>query len=117
MFGVSFGGNRTVNRIEVNDPRPGPGEVVIEMRASGMCGSDLHYYRSASGSGGPVASEAKADPVIAGHEPSGDVVAVGAGVAAGDARVGMRAMVHHYWGCSSCNRTRSRGSTGRYGCS
>ena len=27
------------------DPTPGPGEVVIEMKASGMCGSDLHQYR------------------------------------------------------------------------
>lgn len=26
------------------DPTPGPGEVVIAMRASGMCGSDLHAY-------------------------------------------------------------------------
>jgi len=107
MQGVSFAGNRTVKMIAVDDPRPGRGEVVLAMRASGMCGSDLHYYRSASGSGGPVASEKDAGPVIAGHEPCGDVIAVGEGVAVGDARIGMRAMVHHYWGCSSCDHCRS----------
>jgi threonine dehydrogenase-like Zn-dependent dehydrogenase len=107
MRGVSFGGNRSIAMIEVDDPTPGPGEAVIAMKASGMCGSDLHYYRSASGSGGPVATESDAGPVIAGHEPAGEVVAVGAGVAKGDAHVGMRAMVHHYWGCSSCEHCRS----------
>ncbi len=35
------------------DPTPGPGEVVVEMKASGMCGSDLHQYRR-SRTGGPA---------------------------------------------------------------
>ena len=107
MLGLSFAGNRTVRMITVEDPAPGPGEAVIEIKASGICGSDLHYYRSATGSGGPVAAESDARPTIAGHEPCGVVVAVGSGVAPGDARVGMRAMVHHYWGCSSCEQCRS----------
>ena len=47
----------------------GPGEVVLEMKASGMCGSDLHQYRRPenlprAGTGIP----ASADPVIAGHD-------------------------------------------------
>ncbi len=106
MQGLSFAGNRTIARIAIDDPTPGPGEVVLEIKASGMCGSDLHYYRSASGSGGPVASGATG-PVIAGHEPSGVVVAVGPDVAPQEAFVGQRAMVHHYWGCSACEQCRS----------
>lgn len=106
MQGLSFAGNRTIARITVDDPTPGPGEVVLEIKASGLCGSDLHYYRSASGSGGPVASGASG-PVIAGHEPCGVVVAVGRDVSPAEAFVGQRAMVHHYWGCSACDQCRS----------
>lgn len=106
MEGLSFAGNRTIARIWIDDPTPDPGEVVIEIKASGMCGSDLHYYRSPSGSGGPVASGGS-DPVVAGHEPVGIVVAVGTQVAPMEAFVGQRAMVHHYWGCSACEQCRA----------
>lgn len=106
MRGVAFSGGRQVSFIEVPDPVPDFGEVVVEIMASGMCGSDLHYYRSASGSGGPVASGASA-PVIAGHEPCGIVAAIGPGVAPNEARIGQRVMVHHYWGCSVCEQCRS----------
>jgi len=102
LKGASFAGRRTVEFIEVADPAPGPDEVVLAMRASGMCGSDLHYFRSETGSGGPVASAGNATRVVAGHEPCGEVVAVGADVPAARAHVGMRAMVHHYWGCDAC---------------
>ena len=47
---------------DVPDPEPGPGEVVVEMKASGMCGSDLHQYRRKKG-GGPAATGL---PVVAG---------------------------------------------------
>lgn len=107
MRALAFGGNRSVTTIDIPDPTPGLGEVVIEIKASGMCGSDLHYYRSATGSGGPVASAVAAEPVIAGHEPCGVVAAVGPGVAPNEARVGQRVMVHHYWGCSACEQCRS----------
>ena len=107
MRGVTFSGNRRISFIDVADPAPGVGEVVIEVKASGMCGSDLHYYRSPSGAGGPVAAGAVGAPVIAGHEPCGVVVAVGEGVALNEARLGNRVMVHHYWGCSVCDECRS----------
>lgn len=51
---------------------PGPGEVLLRVRAAGICGSDLHNYRT----GQWVASL----PVIPGHEFSGEVLAVGAEV-------------------------------------
>ena len=81
MRGVTFPGERAVEIMNFPDPTPGPGEVVLEMKASGMCGSDLHQYRRPknvprTGSGIPPST----DPVIAGHEPCGVVVAVGPGV-------------------------------------
>ena len=49
MRGAVFLGNRKVEIRSFPDPTPGPGEVVIRMRASGMCGSDLKFYRSPPG--------------------------------------------------------------------
>jgi threonine dehydrogenase-like Zn-dependent dehydrogenase len=83
------------------DPTPGPGEVVLEIRASGMCGSDLKFYR-ATGGASSLGLGKISGPLIAGHEPCGVVVAVGAGVAENQARVGMRVMQHHYRGCGVC---------------
>ncbi len=45
MRGMIFRGAREVELAHFDDPTPGPGEAVIEMKASGMCGTDLHYYR------------------------------------------------------------------------
>lgn len=52
---------------------PGPGQVLLAVKAAGICGSDLHNYRT----GQWVASL----PVTPGHEFSGEVLAVGDGVA------------------------------------
>ena len=107
MRGVVFTGERELELMEFPDPTPGPGEVVVEMKASGMCGSDLHQYRrsrSGESSGGlPV----NPDPVIGGHEPCGVVSAVGPGVSEKQAQIGRRVMVHHYKGCTVCNHCRS----------
>ena len=46
MRGVVFLGDRELELREFPDPTPGPGEVVLQMKASGMCGSDLHAYRA-----------------------------------------------------------------------
>jgi threonine dehydrogenase-like Zn-dependent dehydrogenase len=101
MRGVTFPGDRQIAFVELPDPTPGPGEVVLEIKASGMCGSDLKAYRA---KGGPAALGFKSagGPVIAGHEPCGVVVAVGQGVGEKQARVGERVMVHHYRGCGVC---------------
>src|SRR5258708_817801 len=101
MKAVIFPGERKVQFLDFPDPTPGPGEVVLEIKASGMCGSDLKFYRAVGGASllglGKVSG-----PIIAGHEPCGVVVAVGPGVAANQARVGMRVMQHHYRGCGVC---------------
>jgi len=41
MRGIVFLGERQLELREFPDPTPGPGEVVLQMKASGMCGSDL----------------------------------------------------------------------------
>ncbi|HEX4261059.1 MAG TPA: zinc-binding dehydrogenase, partial [Acetobacteraceae bacterium] len=108
MHGVVFTGERDIELMEFPDPTPGPGEVVLEMKASGMCGSDLKPYRRPKGGDlGGLGLTAAAGPVIGGHEPCGVVAAVGAGVAPAEARRGMRVMVHHYWGCNVCEHCRS----------
>jgi len=109
MKGVVFLGERELELRDFPDPTPGPGEVVLQMKASGMCGSDLHPYR-ASRSGGAARAlglGGSGGPVIAGHEPCGVVVAVGAGVTEREARVGVRVMDHHYTGCGGCKHCRS----------
>lgn len=98
MRGVVFLGNRELAFEEFPDPSPGPEDVVIQVKASGMCGSDLHRYRR---------PKDNVPPLIAGHEPAGLVVAVGAAVSESMARVGQRVMVHHYSGCGRCGQCRS----------
>jgi threonine dehydrogenase-like Zn-dependent dehydrogenase len=78
------------------------------MKASGMCGSDLHQYRR------PKHQERNAtglppnpNPTIAGHEPCGVVAAIGPDVLAAEARIGQRVMVHHYQGCTQCGYCKS----------
>ena len=101
MKGVVLAGDRRVEILDFPDPTPGPGEVVLEIKASGMCGSDLKFYRAVGGAAS-LGFKAAAGPVIGGHEPCGVVVAVGAGVSEKQARVGMRVMQHHYRGCGVC---------------
>ncbi len=97
MQGITFPGDGTVLVKEFPDPVPGVGEVIIQNRASGMCGSDLHFYH------GTFPGDRS---VVQGHEPCGVVHAVGEGVDPRVAQVGDRVMVHHYWGCGACRRCR-----------
>jgi threonine dehydrogenase-like Zn-dependent dehydrogenase len=108
MQGVVFLGDRKLELRDFPDPTPAEGEVVIEMKASGMCGSDLHNYRAPAQPAGTVAGGIKRQAgVIAGHEPCGVVAAVGTGVTEGEARVGQRVMDHHYEGCGVCKHCRA----------
>jgi threonine dehydrogenase-like Zn-dependent dehydrogenase len=109
MRGVVFTGGRELELMEFPDPTPGPGGVVIEMKASGMCGSDLHQYRRPKGEKGASVGglPANPNPVIVGHEPCGIVAARGPGVSERDAPIGARVMVHHYQGCNHCEHCRS----------
>jgi D-arabinose 1-dehydrogenase-like Zn-dependent alcohol dehydrogenase len=109
MRGVVFVGERQLELREFPDPRPGPGEVVLAMKASGMCGSDLHPYR-ASRDGGAARSlglGGAGGPFIAGHEPCGLVAERGPGVLEAAAPSGARVMCHHYKGCGQCKHCRA----------
>jgi D-arabinose 1-dehydrogenase-like Zn-dependent alcohol dehydrogenase len=105
MRGMTFGGDRTIEFIEIADPVPGPGDVVIEMKASGICGTDLHLYRGPKGQS--LLGATSSGPVIRGHEPCGIVAAVGTAVPKHQAQIGDRVMVHHYWGCAACRHCRT----------
>jgi threonine dehydrogenase-like Zn-dependent dehydrogenase len=108
MRGVVFTGGREIELMEFPDPTPGPGEVVLEMKASGMCGSDLHQYRRPKSGGESIGGlPVNPNPVIGGHEPCGIVAAIGPEVSEKMARVGQRVMVHHYKGCTVCEHCRS----------
>jgi threonine dehydrogenase-like Zn-dependent dehydrogenase len=97
MRGIVFTGHRQLELREFPDPTPGAREVVVEMKASGMCGSDLTPYRQAAG---------EVRPIIRGHEPCGVVVARGSAVFDDEAPIGQRVMIHHYSGCGQCKYCR-----------
>lgn len=88
MQGIRVPGDRTVELAELPRPTPGPGECLLEVELSGVCGSDLHKYREADR--GPAAA------FVIGHEAVGRVVEVGGDA---DVDVGTRAAVYHVWNC------------------
>ncbi len=62
-------------RIAIEDrpvPRPGPREVLVEVAAVGLCGSDVHYFEH-----GRIGDHVVRSPLVLGHEASGRVAAVG----------------------------------------
>lgn len=97
MTGVVLPGNRTVAFREVPIPEPGYGQVLVQMKASSICGSDIRaIYREHLGTG----DEAYRN-VIAGHEPCGQVAAVGPGCK--EFRTGDRVILYHISGCGLCD--------------
>jgi D-arabinitol dehydrogenase (NADP+) len=74
------------------EPEPGPKDILIRVRACGICGTDQHIYDGDFG--GPL-------PLIGGHELTGDVVAVGPDIIE-DIRVGQRVAVNPNVFCGSC---------------
>lgn len=75
MPAAVLAGLHRIELTEVPIPEPGPGEVLLEVEAVGICGSDLHYWRC-----GRIADQIVKFPMRLGHEPAGRVVALGAGV-------------------------------------
>ncbi|MDP7548916.1 MAG: zinc-binding dehydrogenase [Alphaproteobacteria bacterium] len=103
MKGVVFLGERKTELREFPDPQPGPRDVILEIKASGMCGTDLKSYREPFVPGvvrGGI--KRSMEPVIAGHEPCGVVVELGAAVTEREAQIGQRVIDHHYDGCGVC---------------
>ena len=84
-------------------PSPAPHEVLVEVAAVGVCGSDVHYYRH-----GRIGDYVVTGPLILGHELSGRITAVGGHVDPG--RVGQRVAIEPQRPCRRCRQCTS----GRY---
>lgn len=69
------GTNEPVVRIDAPDPTPGPGEVVLEMKAAGLCHTDVGQLHDESW----LSVFAKV-PIIMGHENAGEIIEVGEGI-------------------------------------
>ncbi len=100
MTGAYLPGNSTTVLREVPVPEPGHGEVLIRMKASTICGSDIRCIYHEHLGKGPEGYQG----VIAGHEPCGQIVKTGPGCRRfGD---GDRVIVYHISGCGVCNDCR-----------
>lgn len=92
---------------DVAEPTPGPGQVKIKVKWTGICGSDLHEYVAGPifipvGSPHPVSHEVA--PIVMGHEFSGEVAAVGDGVTR--LKAGDRVVVEPILACGHCDACR-----------
>ena len=95
-----------VGTLQIEDrpvPTPGPHEVLVEVAAVGVCGSDVHYYRH-----GRIGDFVVEEPMILGHELSGRIAAVGEKV--DPTRVGQRVAVEPQHPCRRCKQC----TAGRY---
>ena len=81
--------NRDIRIEEIPIPRIGPGELLVRIEASGICGSDvMEWYR------------VKRAPLVLGHEIAGEVVEVGDGV--DRYKKGDRIVASHHVPCNTC---------------
>ena len=81
--------NQDVRLEELSTPAIGPGEILVKVHASGICGSDvMEWYRI------------KKAPLVLGHEIAGEIVEVGDGVVR--YKVGDRVFVSHHIPCNTC---------------
>ncbi len=100
MTGAYLPGNSTAVLKEVAVPAPGHGGVLLRMKASTICGSDIRCIYHEHLGKGPEGYQG----VIAGHEPCGQIVKVGPGCRRfGE---GDRVIVYHISGCGVCNDCR-----------
>jgi threonine dehydrogenase-like Zn-dependent dehydrogenase len=95
MKSACLPGNSTVELREAADPRPGHGEVLLRMKASTICGSDIRCIYHEHLGKGPEGYQG----VIAGHEPSGQIVETGPGCRR--FRAGDRVLVYHIQAAAS----------------
>jgi propanol-preferring alcohol dehydrogenase len=81
---------------DVERPEPGPGEVLVNVQAAGLCHSDLHVMDWPAGT-------FKWDlPMTLGHETAGTVAALGAGVTTPEE--GDPVLAYGPWGCGACRQ-------------
>ncbi len=95
--------NPQINLGVVPDPTPEPDEVIVEVTAVGICGSDMHMYES-DDEGYMLYPGYVGAPNILGHEFAGRVVAVGSAVT--ELNVGDLVAAEEIQWCGSCNACR-----------
>ncbi|MEK7474786.1 MAG: alcohol dehydrogenase catalytic domain-containing protein [Candidatus Coatesbacteria bacterium] len=101
MKAAMLTGPRRIAVLEVPVPRPKRGEALVRVRAVGICRSDLHYYLH-----GRIGSQVvESYPQALGHEPAGEVAALGPGVRG--LRVGDRVAVEPAVPCGKCAMCRA----------
>lgn len=101
MKGAILPGNSTVEFRDFEVPQPGHGEVLIKVKASTICGSDIRcIYREHTGKG----AEGYIPGMVCGHEPCGIIEKVGPGMRR--FKVGDRVVVYHISGCGLCHDCR-----------
>ena len=91
MKAAVFHGPRDIRFEEVEKPTLEEGEVLVRVRACGICGSDLHTYR------GELRAE---PPLVLGHEGAGVVESIGSSVSR--VRPGDRVMINWIPACETC---------------
>ena len=96
MKAAVYYGPRDIRLEDLPTPEPGPGELLIEVARNGLCGSDLHTYLGASTGGAAM----HVPGVVLGHEFSGIVRKVGAGVT--DMAVGAAVAIAPIEWCGTC---------------
>ena len=104
MLAAYLPGNSTVEMRTVPVPRPGYGEVLLRMKASTICGSDIRCIYHEHLGKGPEGYQG----MIAGHEPCGQIVEAGPGCR----RFGVddRVIVYHISGCGVCTAWKRSGA-------
>ncbi|GAB2701697.1 zinc-dependent alcohol dehydrogenase family protein [Paenibacillus thermoaerophilus] len=102
MKAVVFPGDKQVEIREVPIPVPGSGEVLIKMKASAICRSDMSLYYGNPVVGGEAAKSGCIHP---GHEPAGEIAQVGEGVTR--FKPGDRVAVYLAVGCGECEHCKS----------
>jgi threonine dehydrogenase-like Zn-dependent dehydrogenase len=90
---LRYAGEREVVCQDRQDPRPAPNEVLIQMKACGICGSDLHVYRHPG-------ADFLGTGRVPGHEPAGIIAEVGSEVR--DWSVGDRVTAYFRLICGTC---------------
>lgn len=100
MSAAYLPGNSTVEMRKVPVPAPGHGEVLLRVKASTICGSDIRAIYHEHLGKGPEGYQG----VIAGHEPCGQIVSAGPGCRR--FKEGDRVIVYHISGCGVCNDCR-----------
>jgi threonine dehydrogenase-like Zn-dependent dehydrogenase len=104
VTGSSVWRHPTLEVREWPDPKPGPKDVVLEVKACGVCGSDMHFYETDE-DGYILYPGLTKFPTILGHEFSGKVIEVGQEVKL--LKVGDMVTVEEMIWCGRCNPCRN----------